>query len=436
MKRGHQGSNERRKAGTIPDPERLSISEATQCLNDGTVSIQELVGASLRRIADREDAVRAWASVHRSEREYDLEIDRRLPLAGIPIGIKDIYDTVDFPTAYGSPIFAGHQPIEDSIAVKRLREAGAVILGKTATTEFAYFRPAETRNPLCLNRTPGGSSSGSAAAVADFMVPAALGTQTAGSTIRPAAYCGVYGFKPTYGAADLTGVRALAPSLDTAGIFARTVGDLALIAHIISGGTLRKTIRVDDAGPRLVFFKGPYWESLSEGTKQQLSRLDGQFSLRSLRSFSGQFAELTAAQKAVMAREAATCFAELLSEQRRGLSEAFVALCDEGLKVTDTEYRQAFALKEQALGELLGSMEPDEILMTAAAPSEAPEWQGGTGDPICNRLWTFLGLPCVSVPIKRAGKLPLGLQLVGAPGKDTVVLAAAEWISRELSVQN
>ncbi len=225
----------------------------------GLLASGAYLAACNARIAAREASVCAWTHLAppAAARDSSLgEEDWSRPLAGIPVGVKDVYDTADLPTAYGSPIFAAHRPEADAAAVRRLREAGALVLGKTATTEFAYFHPADTRNPLDLSRTPGGSSSGSAAAVADGMVPAAIGTQTAGSTIRPAAYCGVVGFKPSYGQIDTSGMKPLAPSLDTVGIFARSIADAARVAAVLSAGQLLP-LRALDAPPRFALFADP-----------------------------------------------------------------------------------------------------------------------------------------------------------------------------------
>lgn len=390
------------------------------------------LAACSARIAEREPMVRAWA--HLAPPPPDAgEPDGSLPLAGIPVGVKDVYDTADMPTAYGSPIFAGHRPTEDAAAVRRLRAAGALVLGKTATTEFACFHPADTRNPLDPSRTPGGSSSGSAAAVADGMVPAAIGTQTAGSTIRPAAYCGIVGYKPSYGLIDTAGLKPLAPSLDTVGIFARSVEDAARVAAVLAGGGLLPP-SMAGAAPRFALFRGPHWDAVSAETRQLFPGLPALLAPAPLReAFSpAVFAGLTAAQKTVMAREAAALFADLVASDAARISEAFLALCRDGAAIGDADYRAALALKAEALEALETAMEEDEILVMPAAPDEAPPIEAGTGDPICNRLWTLLGLPCLTLPLRRSGRLPLGLQLVAAPGRDASLLAAAGWLEGRL----
>src|SRR5947199_2471695 len=216
----------------------MGAAQAVALLSRRELSAEELVRHCLARIAEREPTVQAWevldaegalAAARRMDRLRD-----RPPLCGLPVGVKDLIDTADLPTAYGSPIHRGHQPSHDAESVRRLREAGAIVLGKTVTTEFAVYSPGKTRNPHDPSRTPGGSSSGSAAAVADGMVPAALGSQTAGSVIRPASYCGVMGFKPSFGLLPLEGVHPLAPSLDTLGLFVRALDDIPLLVSVLS----------------------------------------------------------------------------------------------------------------------------------------------------------------------------------------------------------
>lgn len=398
----------------------------------GAVSGGEVLAACLARIRARESTIRAWAHLPAS---YDLPSTGAGPLAGIPVGIKDVYDTADMPTEYGSPIFAGHRPERDCVMVARLRAAGAVILGKTATTEFAYFRPAETANPHDPRRTPGGSSSGSAAAVADGMVPLALGTQTAGSTIRPAAYCGVYGYKPTFGLIEMTGVKPLAPSLDTAGIFARSVDDLALIGAVLAEGRIPAGVGPVVGKPRLAFFTGPYWSLVSDETKARLAglrdMLSGMAAIRDLES-PALYGRLDEAQKSIMSREAAEGFRDLLRRHADMVSPQFTDLCRAGERVDDAAYADAQALKSEASGYLASHLGEDEAIITAAAPDVAPERATGTGDPACNRIWTLLGTPCINVPLPGKGRLPLGVQLVGRPGRDRELLMTAAWLSDRL----
>ncbi|MBK5103147.1 MAG: amidase, partial [Burkholderiales bacterium] len=255
----------------MADPSKLGAREAAQLIAAGGLGVAELVDACLARIEAREPEVRAWTyldaeAVRAQARECDAK-GPRPPLYGVPVGIKDIIDTADMPTAYGSPIYANHRPAADADCVTRIRAAGGIVLGKTVTTEFAFRHPyGQTRNPHDPEHTPGGSSSGSAAAVADFMVPLALGTQTGGSIIRPASYCGVYGYKPTFDAFSMRGVRPLAPGLDTLGHFARNIDDLALLASVLSTGLPAEVPPWTGAPPRVGLAPVPDWESAEAET--------------------------------------------------------------------------------------------------------------------------------------------------------------------------
>lgn len=410
----------------------LTIAELRPLLERGEATAEEVREACLAVIRSVDPEIRAWTCLSEPAGAAAG------PLRGIPIGIKDVYDTADLPTAYGSPIYAGHRPAADAEAVARLRSAGAVILGKTATTEFAYFSAAATRNPLDRSRTPGGSSSGSAAAVAAGMVPAALGTQTAGSTIRPAAYCGVFGFKPSYGAVSMAGVGRLAHSLDTAGIFARGVDDLALIGEVISGGTIPGVVRRPSGPPRLGLFRGPYWDRVSAPVAASFTgladRLGAVTAVRQL-PCPPLFGRLTEAQQRLMAREAADEFDDLIAAESARISEAFLELCRTGSRVSDSERDNLLALRAQGQRELDRLLGDDEVLLTPSALDEAPAIEQGTGDPLCNRLWTLLEVPCISVPLFReAGGLPHGVQVIARKGCDGLALSVAKWLAEQLQV--
>lgn len=411
-----------------------TIGELRSLLGRGEATAEEVRRACVAAVRSTESEIRAWTCLA----EAPDKAAAPGPLHGIPIGIKDVYDTADLPTAYGSPIFAGHRPAADAEAVSRLRAAGALVLGKTATTEFAYFSAAATRNPLDLSRTPGGSSSGSAAAVAAGMVPAALGTQTAGSTIRPAAYCGVFGYKPSHGAAPLAGVKRLAPSLDTVGIFARSVDDLALVAEVISGGTISGAVQAPPAPPRLGFFRGPYWERVTPTVAASFTALAdrlGAVSPARQLSCPPIFERLTEAQKLLMAREAAEEFADLISADSRRISEEFRQLCQTGAGVGDRQLQDIVASRAEGQRELDQLLGDDEVLLTPSALDEAPPLQKGTGDPLCNRLWTLLEVPCVSVPLfGAAGSLPHGIQVIARKGCDERALSVAKWLSQQLQI--
>ena len=370
------------------------------------MSSVDAVRACLERIGERDPVVRAWArldpeAAHAQARAADAEDQARSPLHGVPVGVKDIIDTSDMATEYGSPIYAGHRPDADAACVARLREAGAVILGKTKTTEFAYFHPADTTNPHDPERTPGGSSSGSAAAVADGMVPVALGTQTAGSVIRPASFCGVIGFKPTHGLLDLTGVRPLSERL---------------------------------AGRRV--------QLIGIGTRWQLVDPDAQDLLeQAARTLGAVEVELPAeadaavdAQATIMAVGVARSAAAEYERHRDSLSEELLALIEEGLATAPSEYEAAIATGEAAKAALPPLFDGYDALMTPAARGQAPLGLDATGDPVFCRAWTLLGTPAVSVPGPTgADGMPIGVQLVAPRGRDAELLAVARWTQDRLA---
>lgn len=397
----------------------IGAAEAVAQLSRREISAEKLVRRCLARIAEREPVVQAWEALDAEAaiaeaRRIDALRDRP-PLYGLPIGVKDLIDTADLPTAYGSPIHRGHQPSHDAESVRRLREAGAIVLGKTVTTEFAVYSPGKTRNPHDPSRTPGGSSSGSAAAVADGMVPAALGSQTAGSVIRPASYCGVMGFKPSFGLLPLEGVHPLAPSLDTLGFFVRQVADVPWIAAALSGGARPAAIVELARPPRLGLCRTDQW-ARAERTTQRLVedaavRLGSAGAeVRDIEAFAG----LAAAQAIVMAVEAAQVFREERQRNDARLSPTFRALLEEGERCAPERLREAREVAERGRRELDDVFGSVDALLTPAALGEAPIGLQSTGDPAFCRAWTLLGCPCISLPVlKGPAGLPIGLQIVG-----------------------
>jgi len=323
----------------------LPVARAVELLDRRELSAQALVRDCLARIDEREPQVQAWQALApdavEQARRIDARADRPL-LRGLPVGIKDLIDTAHLPTTYGSSIYEGHQPKADAACVRALRAAGAVILGKTVTTEFAAYVGGKTRNPHDPSRTPGGSSSGSAAAVGDRMLPAALGSQTAGSVIRPASFCGAVGYKPTFGAFDLQGVHPLAPSLDTLGFFVRQVADVPWIAAALSGGARPAAIVELARPPRLGLCRTDQW-ARAERTTQRLVedaavRLGSAGAeVRDIEAFAG----LAAAQAIVMAVEAAQVFREERQRNDARLSPTFRALLEEGERCAPERLREA-----------------------------------------------------------------------------------------------
>jgi len=397
---------------------------------------------TIARIQHKEPSVRAWRCwseppAMEEARRVDAGARDGL-LAGIPFGVKDIIDTSDYPTAYGSPIYEHHQPAMDAACVALLREAGGIVLGKTVTTEFAYFQPGPTSNPHNTAHTPGGSSSGSAAAVAAGMAPISLGSQTAGSLIRPASYCGVWGYKPTYGLFGLAGVHPMAQSLDTLGVLARHAEDLALMARTLlrsegGGESAHRT-------PSIAVCRGPDWAHAGEDTAsvldeaaRALSRAGAKVSMLDL---SGPFTKLTQAQRIIQAFEAArTLTVERLARAGR-LSPSISQLIAQGLEHTGQEYLDAQRLAAQcrlAVGELFRA---HDAILAPSAPGEAPRGLEATGDPVFSRLWMPLHLPCVNVPFGQGALgLPVGVQLIANHLCDGFLLDLAAWAERSLDIR-
>jgi Asp-tRNA(Asn)/Glu-tRNA(Gln) amidotransferase A subunit family amidase len=421
----------------VTAPHDLSVADAVARLEVRELTAEALVRDCLARIAEREPLVQAWQVVAPDAidqaRRIDALADRPL-LRGVPVGIKDLIDTKDLPTTYGSAIHAGYRPAADAACVAALRAAGAVVIGKTVTTEFAAYVGGKTRNPHDPARTPGGSSSGSAAAVADRMVPAALGSQTAGSVIRPASFCGTVGYKPTFGTFDLRGVHPLAPSLDTLGFFVREVADIPWIAAALARSGPPARIAELRAPPRLGLCRTDQWpraepptQRLLEDAARELERAGS--ALSEVNAFAG----LAAAQAVIMAAEAAEVFGEERKSHEAQLSATFRAFLDEGGGCTPDRLREARQIAEKGRRELDDVFSRLDALVTAAAAGEAPKGLESTGDPAFCRAWTLLGCPSITLPVLNGpAGLPLGLQLVAAPGQDARLLAVACWVEKQL----
>ena len=411
----------------------IGVARAVDLLSRRELSAEALLRDCLDRIAAREPDVQAWealdaAGALREARRID-GLRERPPLCGLPVGIKDLIDTAGLPTAYGSPIYRGHRPAADAVCVLRLRRAGAVVVGKTVTTEFAAYSPGKTRNPRDLSRTPGGSSSGSAAAVADGMVPLSLGTQTAASVIRPASFCGVIGWKPSHGAVPLTGVHALAPSLDTLGFFVRELADVP-VALAALGAPLPPR---DGRPPSLALCRTEAWDRAEPSTQRALEQAAARLGARELK-LGAEFDGLVDAQLAIMAAEAAEALGPELSRAPQSLSPRLRELLEQGRAVAPERLARAHAQAAACRRALAALLDGVDALLTPAAAGEAPPGLAATGDPLFGRIWTLLRAPCVSLPLLRGpAGLPLGLQLVAAEGRDADLLAAAAHACRELS---
>jgi Asp-tRNA(Asn)/Glu-tRNA(Gln) amidotransferase A subunit family amidase len=358
------------------------------------------------------------------------------PRRGLVLGVKDVFDTADQPTEYGSPIYAGHRPRADAAVVAMLRVAGATLLGKTVTTELAVYHPGPTANPHRVAHTPGGSSSGSAAAVACGMVDVALGTQTAGSVIRPAAYCGVLGFKPTFGTVATAGVKPVAPSLDTVGWFARDVATLDALRVALTGR--RPASLTGDTAPRLALVRTGRWAHAADDARaavEEAARLASAAGATVVEvALPDAFDRLAADQPTVMAYELARSFAWEWFHHRDRLSTSLQDLIARGLATDPDDYddvRARAALARATVGdEVFGDA---DALLTLSVAGEAPAGLASTGDPQFARLWTLLGLPAVSVPgLTGATGLPVGVQLVGRANRDADLLGTAGWLARVL----
>jgi Asp-tRNA(Asn)/Glu-tRNA(Gln) amidotransferase A subunit family amidase len=419
------------------------LPRQARLIRAGELTSEDLVRHCLERITERDGEIRAWTCLAteqalRRARELDRATGPRGVLHGIPVGVKDVIDTADLPSEYGSPIYHGHQPRADASCVALARRAGAIILGKTATTEFASIHPAATRNPLDPACTPGGSSSGSAAAVADFMVPLAFGTQTAGSTIRPAAFCGVVSYKPTFNLINRAGLKFSAESLDTIGLFGRNVEDVALFAHAVTGQGMPDFARA--APVRIGLHRTPRWLVADSAARNALEQAGRQLAAAgaALEDFDlpTDFDALYEAQAVVMRYEIARAMVSETEKHRDLLSPEFAQRMDEGMAISHESYqsaqRQAASCRQRFAGELAGV----DVLLTLSAVGEAPVGLNSTGDAVFNRIWTLLGTPCVQVPSGAGPRgLPLGVQVVGAPGADVETLRCAHWIESALGAR-
>ena len=434
----------------------LSATGALEKIRGGEITSVELVQACLDRIEQVDGDIEAWAHL---DPEYALEQARARdtqrqtgaplgPLHGIPVGIKDIFDTRDLPTENGTVIDSGRQPISDCKVVSLLIEAGAVILGKTVSTELAVFGPGKTKNPHNPKHTPGGSSSGSAAAVASFMVPLAVGTQTNGSVIRPASFCGVVGFKPTHGLIPRTGILPLSAFLDTVGVFARTVEDAARIAEVLvahdSGdpGTAPRArprlsaIATEDPPmtPILTFAKTPVWDQADKETQEAFGELTDVLGEEcdSL-DLPGQFDKIIEMHRDIMNVDLAKHLAGYYEHGKDKLTDILKGMIEDGRKVTAADYNMALDWRESLNLFLDKLFEDYDAIITPAAAGEAPAGLDATGNPIFNTLWTYLGTPAITLPLMEGPNgLPVGVQLIGQRGDDARLLRTASWLIKRV----
>ena len=416
---------------------RLSATEAARKLATREITSEALLADCAERIREREPCVHAWTIL---DLDRAMERARQLDAApasgllhGLPIAVKDLFDTYDMPTSYGSPIYAGHQPAGDAASVALARAAGAVVVGKTVTTEFATFHPGPTCNPHDPRCTPGGSSSGSAAAVADWMVPLAFGTQTAGSIVRPAAYCGVVGYKPTFGTLCRIGGRMISDSLDTVGGLARSVPDVALFAAALSGREDLAIHHPATAAPRIGICRTYEWERALPETVALFDDVHARLRAAGARvrdvTLPPPFAKLADAQITIMVREVAQSLTHERLMHRDALSAEMVAMIDAGLAVSPAQYDTAQSLARECRALLPHVFAEVDALVVPSTAGEAPVGIDATGDPLFNRIWTLLHVPCVHLPVARGPRgLPIGVSVVGPIGSDRETLLAADWI--------
>ncbi len=418
-----------------------SASALVPQLERREITAEQLVRSCLDRIQAREGDVQAWEYLAVDNAlEQARQLDRRPVqglLHGIPIAVKDLFDTADMPTTYGSPIYASHKPIADAAAVALCRSQGALMLGKTVTTEFATFKPGKTRNPHGITHTPGGSSSGSAAAVADCMVPLAFASQTAASVIRPAAFCGVVGYKPSFGLVNRTGVKALSDTLETIGFIARSVDDVALFAAATTGDRGLLQLDVSHA-PRIALCHTHEWPHADEDTHKAFEHAARVLALAGMPIRELQlpllFSQLMQAQKEIMAFDVVRSLAHERLRQPHLLSDQLNQVINIGLEIPVERHYANLQLAQSARGMVSNAFGAFEVLLAPSAIGEAPDTLSQTGDPVFSRVWTLLGLPCVHVPfLKGHSGMPVGLQVVGRHGEDKVVLRVAKWLMERMA---
>ncbi len=434
----------------------LSASDGARLIREGTISSAQLVEACLARVREVEPGVQAWAFLdpgHALEQAHAADRWRGEghptgPLHGVPVGVKDIIDTADMPTENGSALHAGRTPYRDAAVVSALRTAGAVIMGKTVTTEFAAYAPGKTRNPHSAAHTPGGSSSGSAAAVAAGMVPVALGSQTNGSVIRPASFCGVYGFKPTHGLIPRHGILPLSRTLDTVGVFARALDDVALLAEQVVGYDERdpdsrpraripfREVAAEEppVTPMFALIRTSRWDRTTDDTREAFRELADLLGDRL------EEVELTLSDDAfewhrlIMEAEMAASLDREWETGRDRLSDHLRIQLGRGREVRALDYQLARARAsafEEGLVELF--QQRYDAILTPAAPGEAPRGLDSTGDPSFCTLWTLTGMPALTLPLMQgANGLPIGVQLVGPRYGDARLLRTARWLASRI----
>ena len=434
----------------------LSALQAREALEEGILTSVELVEACFERIAEVEESIGAWAHLDRETaleqaRQADNFRRRGLPLGalhGLPVGIKDIIDTSDYPTERGSAIYQGRTPTTDATLVSLLREAGAIILGKTVTTELAVYSPGKTRNPHNTEHTPGGSSSGSAAAVAAGMVALSVGTQTNGSVIRPASYCGVYGFKPSFARISRTGVMTQSKPLDTVGVFARSLEDLALISDVlmrydsqdsdmkpVAPPCIARVMAEDvPVNPHFAFVRTPMWEQVEQSTKDGFRELIDSVNAENsiiidVVDLPAQFGDIYKDHRNIMEADLAASFAKEYLDSKSQISAELCEMIERGQKVLATEYNASLSKIKDYSEYLNDFFDEYDAILTPSTPGAAPAGLHSTGSPIMNTIWTSCGNPVINLPLlQNLDGLPVGVQIVAGKGDDARLFRTSRWL--------
>ena len=425
---------------------KLGLHEAASRIRSSRMKCAAYMDSLLSRIDALEPKVQAWQWLDRERaRALAARVDEKdshwraaHPLHGLPVGVKDIFYTAGIPTEMGSPLYTGFVPAEDAELVRRLDSAGGILLGKTVTTEAAFMVPAKTRNPWNPEHTPGGSSSGSAAAVAAGFVPAALGTQTNGSVIRPAAFCGVVGYKPSQGMLSARGMLPFAPALDQPGVFARSVADAAFLASCLTAhrSAITPDVNVLRSPPRLAAVRSPVWYLAQPEQRAQfdadIARLRKAGAGIDIIEIPGEFDAALRVHRTIMLYEGARVSRKVRAQHRAGLSDYLNAALDEGEGIADTDYREAMKARTQLQHALAHFFDRGySAIITPPAAGEAPASLETTGDPRFCTIWTLTGAPAITIPTgKGKNGLPLGLQLIGAAEEENYLLATAAWCEK------
>lgn len=425
----------------MSEPLPTTLVAAADAIAARRVTATALAEAELARIAARAGDIEAWETLDPDHvRREAARCDRESvtgPLAGIGVGVKDIIDTADLVTTMGSPIFAGHRPAAAAACVARVRAAGGYVFGKTVTTPFAFMDPGKTRNPWSAAHSPGGSSSGSAAAVAAGEVLAAIGTQTNGSVVRPAAYCGVVGFKPTLAAIPYDGAHVFSAQFDTVGTFTRTVADAARFASVLAdAGRIAATIAPLSRAPRIAFLPHFPWTTHDAATDDVLASAMNALGrdaevVRVALPAEWQTANLVL--RTIMLHEAAALLSPLQQRERARLTPSLNAALDEGRAIGGDRFREAQAARTRARSFFTRWLADFDAVLSPSAPGPAPRGLATTGDPSCCTLWSLLGFPALNLPAGLVGGLPVGLQVAAPADCDDRVLAVAAWCEARLA---